>query len=62
MVRCPTMIVRGTRSDRYTPELVQRISRDYPRIEWADVDSQHDVAHQAPDGLVAAVRRFNASA
>lgn len=61
-VKCPTMIVRGLRSDRYTPEIIARISRDYPSIEWATVDSQHDVADQAPQELVAAVRKFSAGA
>jgi pimeloyl-ACP methyl ester carboxylesterase len=61
-VKCPIMIVRGLRSDRYTPELVARIARDYPAIEWATVDSQHDVAAQAPQALVAAIRKFGASA
>jgi len=61
-VKCPTMIVRGLRSDRYTPEIIARISRDYPSIEWAMVNSQHDVADQAPQELVAAVRKFSAGA
>ena len=61
-VKCPTVIVRGTRSDRYPPEIVARISRDHPRIAWATVDSQHDVADQAPRELVAAVRKFVAGA
>jgi esterase len=61
-VKCPTMIVRGTRSDRYTPEIIERISRDYPKIAWATVNSQHDVADQAPQELVAAVRKFIISA
>jgi esterase len=61
-VKCPTMIVRGLRSDRYTPEIIARISRDYPSIEWATVDAQHDVAAQAPQELVAAIRKFGASA
>jgi esterase len=61
-VKCPIMIVRGTRSDRYPPEIIERISRDYPRIEWATVNSQHDVAHQAAAELVAALRRFAGSA
>jgi esterase len=59
-VKCPTMIVRGLRSDRYTPEIIARISRDYPSIEWATVNSQHDVADQAPQELVAAIRKFSA--
>ena len=61
-VKCPIMIVRGLRSDRYTPEILARINRDYPNIEWATVNSQHDVADQAPQELVAAVRKFSASA
>ena len=61
-VKCPTMVVRGLRSDRYTPEIIARISRDYPSIEWATVNSQHDVADQAPQELVAAIRKFSASA
>src|SRR5262249_61810931 len=61
-VKCPTMIVRGLRSDRCTPEIIARISRDYPSIEWATVNSQHDVADQAPQELVAAVRKFSAGA
>ena len=61
-IKCPTMIVRGLRSDRYTPEIIARISRDYPSIEWATADSQHDVADQAPQELVAAIRKFSAGA
>ena len=61
-VKCPTMIVRGLRSDRYTPEIVARVSRDYPSIEWATANSQHDVADQAPQELVAAIRKFSAGA
>ena len=61
-VKCPILVVRGTRSDRYTPEILARMTRDYPHIEWATVNSQHDVADQAPQELVAAVRKFTASA
>jgi esterase len=61
-IKCPIMIVRGLRSDRYTPDAVARIGRDYPGIEWATVDSQHDVADQAPQELVAALRKFTAGA
>ena len=58
-IKCPTMIVRGLRSDRYTPEILARIARDYPQIEWATANSQHDVADQAPQELVAAIRKFS---
>jgi len=61
-VRCPLMIVRGLRSDRYAPEIIARISRERPDAAWATVDSQHDVAGQAPAELVAAVQMFIADA
>jgi pimeloyl-ACP methyl ester carboxylesterase len=57
-VKCPILVVRGLKSDRWTPEILERMQRDYPNIEWATVDSQHDVPFQDPDGLVAAVRKF----
>jgi pimeloyl-ACP methyl ester carboxylesterase len=61
-VTCPTMIVRGSRSDRWTPDILERIQRDHPRIEWAFADAQHDVPFQAPDELVAHLRRFAGTA
>lgn len=61
-VKCPTMIVRGLRSDRYPPEVLARIKRERPDLTWAEVDSEHDVPYQAPEALVAAVRRFIAPA
>ena len=57
-VKCPILVVRGLKSDRWTPEIIERVQRDYPKIEWATVDSQHDVPYQDPDGLVTAVRKF----
>jgi pimeloyl-ACP methyl ester carboxylesterase len=61
-VKCPTMVVRGSRSDRWTPEILERMQRDYPKIEWEMVDSQHDVPHQAPDQLVEHLRTFAGAA
>jgi hypothetical protein len=60
-VKCPILMVRGERSDRWKPDILTRL-RDYPTIEWAMVDSQHDVPFQDPDGLVAAMRHFIGSA
>jgi pimeloyl-ACP methyl ester carboxylesterase len=61
-IKCPIMMLRGLRSDRYTPEIIARIIRDYPKIEWATANSQHDVADQAPQELVASIRKFAAGA
>lgn len=58
MVKVPTMVVRGLQSDRYPPATVERLTKEYPQIIQATVQSQHDVARMAPDALVAHVRRF----
>jgi esterase len=57
-VKCPVLMVRGLKSDRMTPEIVDRMRRRDPAVDWVTVDSQHDVAYQDPDGLVAAMRKF----
>jgi pimeloyl-ACP methyl ester carboxylesterase len=57
-IACPILIVRGLRSDRWPPDILAPIQRDYPNIQWATLDTQHDVPYQDPDGLVAAVRKF----
>lgn len=57
-VRCPILLVRGLRSDRYPPPIVERVTKDYPHILQVPVESQHDVAAGAPDALIAAVRNF----
>lgn len=60
-ITCPTMIVRGTRSDRYTPEAIARVRDDYPKIEMIDVESGHDVAGAAPGPLIDGVKSFLAA-
>ena len=62
MVKCPMLLVRGLQSTRYPPEVVERLTRDYPQIEQVPVQSQHDVARMAPDALIAGVRKFAGTA
>lgn len=57
-VRCPLLLVRGLRSSRWTPELVERIRQKFPHVQWATADAMHDIAYYAPDELVAAVKKF----
>jgi len=57
-VDAPILIVRGTRSDRYKPETIDRVRTAYPRIVMVDVESGHDVAGAAPRALIDAVRSF----
>lgn len=57
-VRCPTLIVRGLRSSRWTSQIVDNVKRRFPQVTWATADCRHDIAYEAPDELVAGVREF----
>jgi esterase len=58
MVKVPTLLVRGLRSDRFPPATVDRFTKEYPHIPQRTVDSQHDIPGQAPDAFVAHVRTY----
>src|SRR5262245_29528289 len=58
MVKLPMIIVRGNRSSRYPPATVERLTKNYPHIPQMVVDSEHDVAGQAPEALIKHVRTF----
>ena len=57
-VSCPAIIIRGLRSTRFPPDILQMLETSFPDIEWGTVDSEHDVASGAPDELIALVRKF----
>jgi pimeloyl-ACP methyl ester carboxylesterase len=54
----PTLIVRGTLSDRYGEEEIARVHNDFPDIAWSEVAAGHDVAGAAPEALVDSIKRF----
>jgi esterase len=58
MVKTPMIIVHGSRSSRYPAATVERLTREYAHIPRIVVNSEHDVAGQAPAELVAAVKKF----
>jgi len=58
MVKVPMIIVHGSRSSRYPAATVERLTKDYSYIPRFVVDSEHDVAGQAPDALIGHVRKF----
>src|SRR5258708_5182951 len=62
MVKTPTMLIRGLRSDRFPPETVARFTKEYPHIPQLTADSQHDIPGQAPDAFVAPVKTYIGSA
>lgn len=57
-IRVPVLILRGTKSDRYTPDALARVGHDFPHVRLVDVDAGHDIAGAAPDTLVRVVTGF----
>jgi len=58
-IKARTMFVRGLKSDRMNdPKILARLTSDFPQFSVVTVDSQHDVPDQAPDALIAHVRKF----
>jgi pimeloyl-ACP methyl ester carboxylesterase len=62
MVKTPTFLIRGLRSDRFPPETVDRFTKEYPHTPQFTVDSQHDIPGQAPDAFVGHMREIIAAA
>ena len=57
-VACPTLVVRGTRSDMFAAENVAKVKDTNANITLVQVDASHDVAGDAPDALIAEVTKF----
>lgn len=57
-VQCPTLVLRGTRSDMFADENVQKVKDTNPNIALVEIEASHDLAGDAPDALVAEVSRF----
>lgn len=57
-VAAPTLVVRGTRSDMFAAENVQKVKDTNDLITLVEVDASHDVAGDAPDALIAAINKF----
>ena len=58
-ISCPVLIVRGERSDLLSREVADRMVRENPNAQLADVPSAgHMVFTDNPEGFLAAVRPF----
>lgn len=57
-VRCPILSMRGARSDMYAVETAQKMKAANPRLQFVEVDAGHNIAGENPDGLVAALKRW----
>jgi pimeloyl-ACP methyl ester carboxylesterase len=57
-LRVPTLVVRGTKSDLFAVETVEKVKRVNAAIEVVEVNARHNVAADNITALVAALRRF----
>ena len=51
-------MVRGTRSDMFAAETVDKVKAVNPSFRIEEIDTSHDVAGDDADGLVRRVRPF----
>ena len=57
-LQCPTLVIRGTRSDMFAAETVVKVRDANARIELVEVDSGHNIAVENREGFLSAVRPF----
>jgi pimeloyl-ACP methyl ester carboxylesterase len=58
-ITCPTLVVRGARSDVFHDEDAEKLTGALPRASWVRVENAgHTVQGDNPRGLVAELRRF----
>jgi pimeloyl-ACP methyl ester carboxylesterase len=57
-IKCPVTFIKGERSDRNVPENYARIAKEFPKVHVESIDSRHDLAFEAPDALVAVLKRI----
>ena len=51
-VTCPILVVRGTRSDMFAEENVERVKATNAGITLVEIDAGHDIAGDAPEVLI----------
>ncbi len=57
-IACPTLVIRGARSDMFVAAATPKVLAANPRFRLAEVDAGHNVAGDNPDAFHAEVRRF----
>ena len=57
----PTLIIRATRSLSFDAPSVERLQAEIGHAAYAEIDSGHDLAGEAPAELIATVREFLAA-
>lgn len=57
-VRCPILSMRGSRSDMYAAETMEKMKAANPRLAVVEVEAGHNIAGDNPKGFVTALRPF----
>ncbi len=57
-IRCPILVVRGTRSDMFAEETVPKVKEANANVTLVELDTAHNVGGEDPDGLIRAVKEF----
>ena len=57
-VRCPTLVVRGSKSDMFAAETVEKVRGANPLIELVEVEAGHNIPGENPAALSAAIRSY----
>jgi pimeloyl-ACP methyl ester carboxylesterase len=60
-VRCPILSLRGTRSDMYAPETVQKMKAANPRLQVVEVEAGHNIAGENPEEFVKALKNWESN-
>lgn len=60
-VRCPTIVLRGKRSDMFAAETVTKVRAANARLRVIEVDAGHDIAGDNPSDFLRATRSFLAN-
>ncbi len=57
-IACPTLVVRGSRSDLFAAETVAKVKAANPRFTVVEVDAPHNIPGENPHGFLAALAPF----
>ncbi len=57
-IKCPTLIVRGSRSTALTRECAERMLATIPNAQLVEVDAEHAIPQENPSGFFEAVSAF----
>lgn len=57
-VACPILVIRGLRSDMFTPDIAAKVREVAPAATLVEIDATHNIGAEAPDALLAVTREF----